>query len=73
MGHSENTTEQGADELRPESDLGEDILSIIHVFSCRHYGRRKYKRNSGKTEEKDEEVRDSAPDRKGDEIQEDQD
>ena len=27
----------------PETELAEDLLSIIHVFSCRHYGqRRKY-------------------------------
>ena len=27
----------------PESELAEDLLSIVHVFSCRHYGqRRKY-------------------------------
>ena len=29
--------------LSPETELAEDLLSIIHVFSCRHYGqRRKY-------------------------------
>lgn len=30
------------DQFEPGSDLGEDLLSIIHVFSCRHYGKRKY-------------------------------
>lgn len=40
-----------------ESELGEDLLSIVHVFSCRHYGARKYKRNSKRTsKEKTKEV-----------------
>ena len=30
-------------ELSPERELVEDILSIIHCFSCRLYGLRKYK------------------------------
>jgi len=25
-----------------DDELGEDLLSIVHVFSCRHYGKRKY-------------------------------
>lgn len=72
---SETKAEQGIDEFRPESELGEDLLSIIHVFSCRHYGKRKYKsRKSGgtgkpvTTEEKSEEVREPESERKGDEI-----
>jgi putative resolvase len=30
--------------LSPEREMVEDILAIIHVFSCRLYGLRKYKR-----------------------------
>lgn len=30
-------------DLSPERELVEDILAIIHVFSCRIYGLRKYK------------------------------
>jgi predicted site-specific integrase-resolvase len=30
--------------LSPEREMVEDILSIIHVFSCRLYGLRKYKK-----------------------------
>ena len=71
--HSESTSESGPDEFRPESELGEDLLSIIHIFSCRHYGRRKYRRNPGKTEEKSEEVRNSEQVREDPKIQEDQD
>jgi putative resolvase len=33
----------GRTELSPERELVEDILSIIHCFSCRLYGLRKYK------------------------------
>lgn len=58
----ESEAKQGADEFRPESELGEDLLSIIHVFSCRHYGRRKYKSKSkpGKTSEKNQEISEDA-------------
>lgn len=31
------------DNLSPEREMVEDILAIIHVFSCRLYGLRKYK------------------------------
>ena len=30
-------------EASPEREMVEDILAIIHVFSCRLYGLRKYK------------------------------
>lgn len=30
-------------DLSPERELVEDLLAIIHVFSCRIYGLRKYK------------------------------
>jgi predicted site-specific integrase-resolvase len=32
------------DELSPEQELVQDLISIIHVFSCRIYGLRKYKK-----------------------------
>ncbi len=31
--------------LSPEREMLEDVLAIIHVFSCRLYGLRKYKKN----------------------------
>ena len=31
-------------ELSPQQELVEDLISIIHVFSCRIYGLRKYKK-----------------------------
>jgi putative resolvase len=31
--------------LSPEREMVEDILAVIHVFSCRLYGLRKYKKN----------------------------
>ena len=30
--------------LSPEQELTEDLINIIHVFSCRSYGLRKYKK-----------------------------
>jgi predicted site-specific integrase-resolvase len=33
------------DKLSPEHELIQDLISIIHVFSCRIYGLRKYKKN----------------------------
>jgi predicted site-specific integrase-resolvase len=33
----------GRTDLSPEKEMVEDILAIIHVFSCRLYGLRKYK------------------------------
>ena len=31
------------EELSPQEELVQDIISILHVFSCRLYGLRKYK------------------------------
>ena len=31
------------DQREPERELAEDLLAIVHVFSCRLYGRRNYK------------------------------
>jgi predicted site-specific integrase-resolvase len=32
----------------PEQELTEDILSVLQVFACRHFGRRKYTLNKNK-------------------------
>lgn len=32
------------DKLSPEQELVQDLISVIHVFSCRIYGLRKYKK-----------------------------
>lgn len=32
--------------LSPQEEMTEDLLSIVHTFSCRLYGMRKYKRKS---------------------------
>lgn len=32
--------------LSPQEEMTEDLLSIVHTFSCRLYGMRKYKRQS---------------------------
>lgn len=32
------------DKLSPHEELVQDIVSILHVFSCRLYGLRKYKK-----------------------------
>ena len=31
-------------DLSPQQEMVEDLVSIIHVFSCRIYGLRKYKK-----------------------------
>lgn len=32
------------EDLSPQEELVQDIVSILHVFSCRIYGMRKYKK-----------------------------
>ena len=32
------------EELSPQEEIVQDIISILHVFSCRLYGLRKYKK-----------------------------
>lgn len=32
------------EEMSPQGELVQDIISILHVFSCRLYGLRKYKK-----------------------------
>ena len=43
----------------PEQELVNDLISIIHVFSCRIYGLRKYKKQI----QEDEEIAKSIQDR----------
>lgn len=37
--------------LSPQEELTQDLISIIHVFSCRIYGLRKYKKTLGEDED----------------------
>jgi predicted site-specific integrase-resolvase len=43
-------TEQGQEDI----ELAEDILSIIHIFSCKKMGKRKYRRKEGDSNKSDE-------------------
>ena len=45
-------------ELSPQEELVEDIVSILHVFSCRLYGLRKYKKLIKEDEEIAKELQD---------------
>ena len=38
------------EEHSPESELADDLFSIIHVFSCRHYGQRRRYTSKGNAE-----------------------
>jgi predicted site-specific integrase-resolvase len=40
----------GEQDFCPETELRDDLLSIIHVFSCRHYGSRRRYTKTGITE-----------------------
>ncbi|MCP4252928.1 MAG: IS607 family transposase [Candidatus Scalindua sp.] len=40
-------------------ELGEDLLSIVHIFSCRQYGRRKYGKSRGASRETTKKSRES--------------
>ena len=46
------------EELSPQEELVQDIISILHEFSCRLYGLRKYKKQIEKDEEIAEELQD---------------
>ena len=39
------------EELSPQEELAQNIVSILHVFSCRLYGLRKYKKQIERDEE----------------------
>ena len=44
------------EELSPQVELVQDIVSILHVFSCRLYGLRKYKKQIKEDKEIAEEL-----------------
>ena len=46
------------EELSPQEELVQDIISILHVFSCRLYGLRKYKKQITEDEELVKELQD---------------
>ena len=46
------------EELSPQEELVQDIVSILHVFSCRLYGLRKYKKQIEGDEEIAKELKD---------------
>ena len=48
------------EELSPQEELVQDIVSILHVFSCRLYGLRKYKKKIKEDEEIAEELQNRA-------------
>mgnify|MGYP000183396184 FL=1 len=55
-----NTTIVAAnnEELLPQEDFVQDIVSILHVYSCRLYGLRKYKKQIEGDEEIAKELQD---------------
>ena len=46
------------EELSPQEELAQNIVSILHVFSCRLYGLRKYKKQIERDEEIVKELQD---------------
>ena len=46
--------------LSPQEELVQDILSILHIFSCRIYGLRKYKKKIREDEEVEKSLQDRA-------------
>jgi predicted site-specific integrase-resolvase len=46
------------EELSPQEELVQDIVSILHVFSCRVYGLRKYKKQKKGDEDIAKELQD---------------
>ena len=46
------------EELSPQEELVQDIVSILRVFSCRLYGLRKYKKQIERDEEIAKELQD---------------
>ena len=49
------------EELSPQEELVQDIVSILHVFSCRLYGLRKYKKQIERDKEIAKELQDGNP------------
>ncbi len=44
--------------LSPQEELFQDIISILHIFSCRIYGLRKYKKKIRGDEEVEKSIQD---------------
>ena len=57
------------EELSPQEELVKDIVSILHVFSCRLYGLRKYKKQIERDEEIAKEFQDRNKSNRGAESQ----
>ena len=57
------------EELSPQEELVQDIVSIIHVFSCRLSGLRKYKKLIERDEKIAEELQDGNKSNRGAESQ----
>ena len=57
------------EELSPQEELVQDIVSILHVFSCRLYGLRKYKKQIERDEEIAKELQDRNKSNRGAESQ----
>ena len=57
------------EELSPQEELVKDIVSILHVFSCRLYGLRKYKKQIERDEESAKELQDRNKSNRGAESQ----
>lgn len=55
--------------LSPQEELVQDIVSILHVFSCRLYGLRKYKKQIERDEEIAKELQDRNKSNRGAESQ----
>ena len=54
--------------LSPNEELVQDIISILHVFSCRLYGLRKYKNQIKEDEELAQEFQNGNPSNAGTKI-----
>ena len=57
------------EELSPQEELVQDIVSILHLFSCRLYGLRKYKKQIERDEEIAKELQDGNKSDRGTESQ----
>ena len=57
------------EELSPQEELVQDIVSILHVFSCRLYGLRKYEKQIERDEEIAKELQDRNKSNRGAESQ----
>lgn len=56
MKYNTNIVIVNNEELSPQEELVQDIVSILHVFSCRLYGLCKYKKQIKEDKEIEEEI-----------------